>query len=180
MFDQQNRSIVSVEDPALDRLNMDVAKYGRTRDPSLVRLLPGQTARTYVVRRLTRGENEFVNGIAQQKRAAALIALCLLRVEEPNGTHIVPTKQIPSITGRTGTQLYWNDEPGGELDALYDRMGWSEWCEIVTVIEAMAGMKLGEAYGSSDERFSLPLPSQAALARIDRLRAAQTRTESPT
>lgn len=175
MFDQQFRTVVSVEDPALDRDAMDLEKYGETRDESLVRLLPGQTPRKYIVRRMTRGEREFVYSRPAAKQCSVMIQLALLRVEESDGTVTKPTKQVPNISGMKQPQTVWDDAPGAELDALADRVDISEWIELAHVIETMAGMKLGEAYGSSTGRFGLLPASQAALARIEQRRAERAR-----
>lgn len=167
-FSQQKRVIVSVEDLALDRDAMDVEKYARTRDESLIRELPGQRAQRYHLRRLTRAESEFIDSRPFSSRVSAFILVALLYVERPNGDRVIPTRKIPSISGKAKTQDVWDEEPGAELDTLYDELGRSAWFEIAHVVETMAGMRVGEAYGSSDERFSLLPSSQAAMARIRR------------
>jgi hypothetical protein len=176
MFDLETRPIVSVEDPALDRDKMDIEKYAKTRDPSLIVELPGQKARRYVVRRLKRGEVAVLSQLRAFYAVAGYLTFGLLRIEEPDGTITLPTKKIPNVNGRPGMQTVWDDDPGGELDVVYDRINASEFYEVAGVIETMAGMRAGEAFGSSDERFTLLPSSQAALGRIARLAAERTRT----
>lgn len=174
MFDQQYRSIVSVEDPAIDVEKCDVEKYGLTRDESLLAWLPGQMPRRYVVRRLTRSEREFVYSRPTAKAASLFLQIALLRVEEPDGTTKKPTKQIPDISGRKAMQTVWDDTPGEELDALADSVDINVWHELANIVEIMAGMKLGEAYGSSTARFGLLPASQRALEQNARSRVAHT------
>lgn len=178
MFDQETRAVVSVEDPALDRSAMDIARYAKTRDPSLIIETPPQKARRYVVRRLRRAEYDFVRGLHFAKQPAGFIQVGLVRIDEPDGTKTLPARQVPNLCGKAGTQLVWDEAPGAELDALYDRVNQSEFYEIAGVIETMSGMRAGEAYSSSDERFTLLPVSQDALARLARLHAERTRTTS--
>lgn len=171
---QQTRAIVSVEDEALDRVKMNVERYARTRDPAQIVELPGQNATRYVVRRLTRREVEFVQSLPAPKMVSAFIQLGLVRVDHGGGRSVVPTRDVPSLTGHARTQKVWDDEPDGELDALHDEMTLSRWIEIANVIETMAGLPKGEACGSSDERFSLLPLSQSAMAQIVRRSVART------
>lgn len=171
----KTRAIVSVEDPALDRATMDVAKYARTRDEGIIAELPGQRAQRYHVRRLTRAEMEFIDGQRVASRVTAFIVLGLVYVERPNGDRVVPTRKMPSVGGGARTQDVWDETPGGELDALYDELGRSVWFEIASVIENMAGARVGEAFGSSEEIFSLLPSSESAMARLRRS-AVQART----
>lgn len=174
MLEQQTRSIVSIEDPALDRVKMDVDGYAKTRNDALVCLLPGQKPRRYIVRRLTRAEVNTVGGLGVMQKVDALIAFGLVRIDEPGGEVTKPTREIPRVDRKAGTQTIWDD--GDELDAIYNRVQLSEWHELAAVIETMAGMRMGEAYGSSDERFTLLPSSQLAVARLKRLAAARTPT----
>lgn len=150
---QQTRAIVSRHDPALDRSKMDVEKYVKTRDPRLVVTMPGAPdPRWFDVKRLDRSEYEAVNGLPLAHRISGLIVFGLVRVRQ-GATTIEPTREIQR-TGRAEMRRVWNEEPGGELDALYDSMPFKTWLEVADVIEAMAGMQPGEATGSCDERFS--------------------------
>lgn len=150
---KQVRAIVSKHDPALDRSQMPMERYEKTRDPSLVVALPGMEPRWFDVRRLGRTEYEAVNGLPFAKRISGFVVFGLVRVRQ-GMTTIEPTREIPDPDGRAVMRKVWNEEPGGELDALYDSMPFKTWLEVASVIEQMAGMLPGEACCSCDERFS--------------------------
>lgn len=53
--------VVSVRDPAIDRVKTDLEKYERTRDPSLIAELPGQHVLWYALRPLSVADFMFID-----------------------------------------------------------------------------------------------------------------------
>lgn len=92
--------VVSFEDSALDWVAMDGARYMRTRDESLVRVLPGQTATWYTLRPLPRELLfDWVDLIAAPEgRWRRALAACLVQIENPISAEtgqVTPTVWTP-------------------------------------------------------------------------------------
>lgn len=164
--------VVRISDPALA---MDLAarkKYGETRDPRLIRELPGQTAIRFKLRALTGLDADAIervpsggNQIAMAFRFACFeVVNCSMRGPSP-GESIVPTLDLGS-----GRKIF-NDEEYNVLHALLGR-------RTIHEIGGIAYERLleGKEAGGSVP-FTVPQSSLAEAERVERQRAAHQSSE---
>lgn len=171
-----NLRIVLSNDPALDLRAMNLRAYLETRDPALVRVVPGMQPRWFEIRALDPFEVAAVkSAVSAAGMVIPAIQCGLVSVTGPgfdDGTATRPTRDKEAPDGRrVGV---WDPK---DIDALFKRLGWNRLLEVALVIIERADA--GNVDGGG-VRFTLPPLSQPVLAQSDRLRAEQTREESAT
>lgn len=158
--------VVSGYDPALDDDKMDRKAYAATRDPSLVRELPGRKARWFVLSPLSVDDRLACDATpsAEAKFTRALI-FGLASVEMTDESRVLlPTKEMP---GRAS--LTWGND---DLATLIREFGMDVLYEIGVTIYARSGWGKGWACGAGS--YPVPQALQYELDRIARQRAAAT------
>lgn len=171
-----NLRLVLSSDPALDLRAMDMRAYLETRDPAMVRLVPGTAPRWFEVRALDPFEVASVkSAVSAAGMVIPAIQCGLVSVSGPgfeDGAAVRPTRDKEAPDGRrVGV---WDPR---DLDALFKRLGWNRLMEVALVIIERA--EAGNVDGGG-VRFTLPPQSQPVLARNAALRAEQTREVSAT
>lgn len=163
--------VVCTLDPALDRERMDVRAYGESRDPSLIRSLPGREPYVFRVRPL----GAMIQAVeAGSNRATQLMQAFAYGVVEirnwpSRGLSTKPTRLVPQVTGHDA--LVWDDHAlfGEVLPAF----GAAFIYEIGAFIYERALLG-GNALSGGSMPYALPLSSLEGLARIERRSAAST------
>jgi hypothetical protein len=160
MRERQQIEIVSIADPALDRKEMDVAKYAGTsrepgsRDPSLIRLLPGKAAVRFQLRELTRRQYDQVERTDTVSAKNAAIAFGLRGVVVPGRETLRPAREVGAENG--GSFQIWDEEQLDDLQDIFGRKGRDVLREIATVILSLSD-ESGNVWGGSEgPLFSLP------------------------
>lgn len=166
--------LVSVLDPAIDRAATDVQKYAETRDLSLVKTLPGSTARIYTVRALDVYDFSSADVGTATARLIRCFVLALEQIENwPVPGHVwTPSRRMDN--GQGGDRVVMSDS---ELKALYHRLGARVIYEIAGVIYTRALEGNGQGGGV---RYTLPPSSVEGLEEIARRLAEQARTSAGT
>jgi hypothetical protein len=167
--------VVSVLDPALDRVAMDVALYAETRDPALVRELPGQRARWVTLQPLTGSDALIVDCYSEQalklKTAFVYSVACIENFERPT-EHLRPTRVIATAGG--GERFVWTD---------------AEWESIFRVLNMKFVYEMGllaidrafsKNFGGGCDFYTQPPFLSDELARIGRQLAARARRSAGT
>lgn len=171
--------VVSVLDPALDRERMDVELYAETRDPSLIREVPGLAAVRFRIAPLTSTQFahcDSASNVGMQIVTAFMFAVREVQNHPSRGVTLRPDRRIPNGLG--GEIAVLDDRTIEQIRAAY---GVAAIYEIGSVAYERALLS-GNAWGGAWLRYTLPLSSRDALDRIERHRAAlsRQRPETPT
>lgn len=165
--------VVRVSDPALDMGLADRKKYGETRDPRLIRELPGQTAIRFKLRALTGLDADAIervpsggNQIAMAFRFACFEVVNLSMRGPSVGESVVPTLELSA-----GRRIFSDDE----YNALHALLGRRAIHEIGGI--AYERLHEGKAAGGSVP-FTVPQSSLAEAERLERQRA-ELRSSEP-
>lgn len=165
---------VCVLDPALDRLAMDVARYAETRDPALVRELPGRRARWVILDPLSVGDFVIADGYpATSMKVRAAFRYAVREIHAFDGSERLHPKRL--VVGEDGRErAVWTDE---ELDRIFHVLGAAFLYEIGSLAYERAVS--GNFWGGSVP-YTLPPSSAQGLTLIARLLAAQSQASAGT
>lgn len=166
--------VVLVTDPALSLTPSERKRYGETRDPQMIRELPGQHAVRFMCRPLSSADVGAVESMTSPLRQIVLsFVFGVVEIQDSDelgprhGARVVPTQKIG---GRDAP--VWSDE---QLDAIQDTYGRIAVYEIGTVVYERT--LRGKAAGGSVP-YTVPQLSLDELTRMEALlRAAQTTDE---
>ena len=169
-------SVVSIEDNALDMSLAERRAYGESRDQALVKVIPGKTPVTFVLRPL--GYTEMV--AIESQAPSAKLAMCFMfgvrRIENAPTAGQVMKPGLTSPTQGDAQRCIWSDD---EMGAVMHAFGMRRVFEIGGVVHART--LEGNAVGGSI--FFEPLRSSLdALAASESRRAAlqkSTAAETP-
>lgn|SRR5574341_1064216 len=162
---------VCVLDPAIDRVLTPIDRYAETREPELVRELPGHRARWAMLEPLSVGDFMIVDGYptAPMKLRRAFVYACrLIENFERPGEPLHPTRMV--VNPEDGRErAVWTPE---EEAAIFRRLG----ADFVYELGGLAYERAtaGNFWGGSVS-YTLPQSSVDGLARIARLLAARER-----
>ena len=144
-------------DPALDMTKSEREEYARTRDPKLLRVLPGEEPTRYLVRLISVAHMRFCDqALTEGERNARAFTAGVERVLKPrlrNGTR--PESVEGTIVSRDGLRL-WDDS---DLEAL----------GCYPAEKEIGGVAYAHSYFPQGEerRFLLPPSSDPAWALVD-------------
>ena len=161
--------VVSVEDPALDRKNMNVRKYAESRDITQVRELPSMKVVRWTIRDLTKSESDFCDDRGATSHMAKLNAAMMFGlVKIDNGREaLVPTHPIPDRESG-GSKMVWTDDELATIQADYGKSVFRE----ISVIICQRDERSGKAFGGGVSSYTLLPSSLSALEKIERQPAA--------
>jgi len=167
--------VACVIDPSIDRASSDLIRYEQTRDPALIRALPGEKLILFNIRPLTTIQFtdyvEIQTSVAARYRAAFQCAIDSIEGIEPSGQAWKPTGMVH------------DEEAGGPISVVlatelpYLRklgVGYKYIYEIGHLVCERAMLE-GKVFGGG-AHFTLPPTSLAELTRIARLIAVASRT----
>jgi hypothetical protein len=165
---------VSVMDPALDRASMDVERYAETRDPSLVREMPGRLARWAELEPLTFDQLAGVDSLPAP--AAKLMQAFRLSCRGVHNLMAAGVAARPTEMVRQGQRdvPMWTSQ---DLQLIARELGAAYVYEIGTVAYERAVQ--GKAFGGS-ACYTLPQSSVHGLVQIARRLAAHASTTGGT
>lgn len=182
-MESQTRRMVFEGDPALDTKEMKIrgpGGYGETRDPGLVRVLPGRVPVWFTVRFLTPRESIIVDergALGPLWKVRQAVSAGLVSVQLATGETRRPATSVPDPDAPGGSKFIWDDVA---LNDLWRTFGKAAMVSIGTAILEM-DERPGEAFANGDDvRFTLLPSSLAALEANERRIAARPPTESPT
>lgn len=177
-----NLRAVSVLDTALDREAMAVDEYAETRDPELVRLLPGMAARVVTLRPLQPAEVAGAEAMPGSSMGASVslntamfaFRCAVVRIESFRhpGVAMEPTGPVTRIDDRE--YRFWNDS---DIAAVQRGLGMAFIHEMGQL--AFQRAMSGNFWGGS-AAFTLPLSCTRALDLIALRRAALERRSAST
>lgn len=166
---------VCVLDPAIDRILTPIDKYAQTREPSLVRALPGQYLRWCVLQPLSVDDYMVVEGMptpALKLRTAFMYSVQAIENWDGPGISLRPTRRIRSSDG--SEHVIWSAE---EMALIFARVGAAFIFEIGTVAYERA---IQGNFQSGGVSYTLPLSSSEGLGRIARQLAEREALSSGT
>lgn len=169
--------VVSAADPALDMGRADRIAYAESRDPALIRELPGEKAIRFVCRPLTASELVAVCSRAgAEGKALFAFAFAVTEIVHADltgpaeGRRILPTRLVEH-----GRPRIWDDP---EIDALQEMLGFALISEIGAFAFERAWLrkKKGSGHQRALRPFTVPQSLLEELEWIERLRAAHQPT----
>jgi hypothetical protein len=160
---------VSVLDPAIDRVATPINEYAETRDPDLVRLLPGARARWAVLEPLSMTDFAIIDGYSTSPlKLRGAFAHAVRSIEAFDGhERMNPSRMIRDEDGRE--RAVWSN---AEMALIHTRLGGAFWYELGALAYERA--TAGNFWGGSAS-FTLPPSSEEGLERIKRQLAARAK-----
>jgi len=127
--------VVSIEDSALDMELSERRAYAESRNPSVIKVIPGKTAVTFVLRPLSYGEVVAVESQPPASKAGMCFIFGVREIRHYPTPGQVTKPALRAPTKDDANRCIWNDD---EMSTLMRKLGGRRIFEIGGIVHARA------------------------------------------